>query len=307
MSILALAAVALAFALDAAFAEPPTRVHPVALFGRLVAPLDRAWRFPFATGVAIAVVLPLLAAGVAGGTTAIAVGGHPLAGAALAGLWLFATSSRRMLVDVSNEVLTAIASDTDEARHSIRALVGRDTSELSDAELRSGVVESAAENLADGLVAPLLAFALGALVSLPVATGAAAWVKGVNTLDSMLGYPEKRHGTASARLDDLVMWLPARASAACIAFAAGTPGALARARGWADEPPSPNSGWPMATLAAVLDTRLAKPGAYTLNPEATLPSPETAARGVRVVDRAALLAVVLAGVVAGLSGVVAWS
>jgi len=61
--------------------------------------------------------------------------------------------------------------------------------------VRSAAVESAAENLADGLVAPLLAFAVGAFVSLPVAAGAAAWVKGVNTLDSMLGYREKRVGT----------------------------------------------------------------------------------------------------------------
>jgi adenosylcobinamide-phosphate synthase len=127
----------------------------------------------------------------------------------------------------------------------------------------------------------------------------------------MLGYPDKPHGTASARLDDLVMWIPARLSAVLVAVAALAPRAATRARRWADAPPSPNSGWPMATLAAVLDARLEKPGVYVLNPDAPLPSVETSRTGVRVVGRAGLLAFGLAGLLAfglsgTLSGVIAW-
>ena len=292
------AAVALAVGLDWLVAEPPARFHPVALLGRLLAPLDRAWSRPTLAGVCVAVVVPLGFGALVAGTTALAGRGGPLVEAVVAGGWLFCLSSLRMLLTLAADVVVAIDGDTDRARDSIRGLVGRDTATLTPGELRSAVVESAAENLADGLVAPLLAFALGAQASLAVAAGAAGWVKAVNTLDSMLGYPSKPHGTASARLDDAAMWLPARLSAVLVALAARDLGALRRASDWANDPPSPNSGWPMATLAAVLDVRLEKPDTYVLNPTGRLPAASEARRGVRVVGVAGGLAAVLAGVAA---------
>jgi adenosylcobinamide-phosphate synthase len=288
-------AVGLALVLDALFAEPPERVHPVALLGRLVGPLDREWRRPGLFGAAIAVGVPVLAAGVAWAAVAGAGRLAPLAAAVLAGLVLFSTTSLRMLLSTASDVIELTGSAPASAREAVRALVGRDAAELSPAQLRSAAVESAAENLADGLVAPLLAFALGVQLSVAAGAAAAAWVKAVNTLDSMLGYPDKPHGRASARLDDAVMWLPARASALLLAAAAADPGALGRARRWARTPPSPNSGWPMATLAAVLGARLAKPGAYDLNPEGPLPDVRVARRGVRAVGLAGALAFLLAG------------
>jgi len=119
----------------------------------------------------------------------------------------------------------------------------------------------------------------------------------------MLGYPDKPHGTASARLDDAIMWIPARASAGLLALAALAPASLSGGSRWADAPPSPNSGWPMATVAAVIDARLEKPGVYVLNPDEALPSVETARSGVRVAGLAGVLAFVAAG---ALSGVIAW-
>ncbi|MFC5969851.1 adenosylcobinamide-phosphate synthase CbiB [Halomarina salina] len=291
-------AVALAVVLDRLVAEPPARVHPVALLGRLAAPLDRTWGRPTLVGAAVALVVPLTFAGTVAGTTALAGRSGPVVATLVAGCWLFCLCSLRMLLTLSTDVLGAIENDVAHARDAIRGLVGRDTATLSPGELRSAAVESVAENLADGLVAPLFAFALGAQVSLAVAAGAAAWVKGVNTLDSMLGYPSKPHGTASARLDDAVMWLPARLSAVLVALAALDPRAVRRSRRWAGDPPSPNSGWPMATLAAVLGVRLAKRGSYVLNPSARLPTAGDAREGVRVVGVAGGLAAVLAGVLA---------
>ncbi|WP_435065131.1 CobD/CbiB family cobalamin biosynthesis protein [Halobaculum sp. EA56] len=320
MGLTAAAAVGLAAVLDGAFEEIPGRVHPVALFGRVVEPFDREWAAPGVVGAAVAVVLPLAAAvvawgvvsgavaGVAGVTTDVATvagtgpSGAPLvpavAGAVVAGVGLFATTSLRMLVSVAREVVGSVDEDADAAREAAVALVGRDTSSLSAAEIRSAAVESAAENIADGLVAPLLAFAVGVQVSLGVGVACAAWVKAVNTLDSMLGYPDKPVGTASARLDDAVMWVPARVSAVLLAVAAGSPRALLAARESAGVPASPNSGWPMATLAAALDVRLAKPGAYVLNPDADLPTAADARRGVRTVALAGALAFLLAGAAA---------
>ncbi|WP_440763898.1 CobD/CbiB family cobalamin biosynthesis protein [Natronorubrum sp. DTA7] len=318
----------LAFSLDLLIGEPPNALHPVAWFGRLVGALDREWAETDGgqrlAGVGIALFAPLLPAVVAGGFVVLASAASPLAGAIVAGLVLFLTTSLRSLLELTQTVVVATdvgdefrtdgsdVAGTDErtgdtngmtgdtgdaletARERVRGLVGRDTSALSAAEIRSAAVESAGENLADGLVATLLPFALLAPISLPAAAAAAAWVKGVNTLDSMLGYPSKPHGTGSARLDDLVMWLPARIAAVAIAIAGADPLAVLRAREWARDPPSPNSGWPMATLACVLSVRLTKPGVYDLNTAADLPTVDDGERAVFVVGLAAVVSVLLA-------------
>ncbi|WP_122089687.1 adenosylcobinamide-phosphate synthase CbiB [Halalkalicoccus subterraneus] len=297
---LVLAALALAVGLELALGEPPTEVHPVAWFGRAVERADREWSHPGTAGLAIAFLCPLFVAGAVSGFVALAGSLGPFFGILAAGCALFATTSLRMLLDVARTVIDESERDLAGAREAVRALVGRTPEELSAGELRSAAVESASENLADGLVAPLSAFALLAPLSPSLGAGGAAWVKAVNTLDSTLGYPEKPHGTASARLDDYVMWLPARASAALLALAARRPGALVRAREWAGAPPSPNSGWPMATLAGLLDVRLEKPGVYVLNPSRDLPTGADARRGVRIVALAGALSYALAGVVAWL-------
>ncbi|WP_410765586.1 adenosylcobinamide-phosphate synthase CbiB [Haloferax sp. DFSO60] len=298
MALTATVAVALAAGLDHVVAEPPLRIHPVAWFGRLVARFDREWAHPIAVSMAIALVLPLFAAAVAASVVLSASSVAPVVGTLVAGLVLFSATSRRMLLDAATTVVAATEADLDTARFELRALAGRDASDLSAAELRSATVESAAENLADGLVGPLLAFSLVAPVSLAGAAGAAAWVKAVNTLDSMLGYQHKAVGTVPARLDDVVMWLPARVSAALLALVSGAPLALRESSRLARRPSSPNSGWPMATIAVLLDTRLEKPGNYRLDGGTELPDVATATRGIDIVSRAGLAAFALAGVIA---------
>ena len=293
-------AVAIAFLLDTIVGEPPQRLHPVAWFGMAVAAVDREWRRPRVVGT-LALGLPLGAAAMVWAVVSVAPG--PVE-ALVAGLVLFVTLSRRLLRSEARAVIAASESDPAAARERLPALAGRDPEPLAPEELRSAAVESAAENLADGLVAPLAAFAVGALVSLPVAAAAAAWVKGVNTLDSMLGYRSKAVGGPSARLDDLVMAVPARASAVLLAGVALNPAAIRRAAAWARTPPSPNSGWPMATLSAAIDVRLEKPGSYVLNPDAAFPDVDCGLEGVRLVDRAAVASFLLSGGwVLGLGGV----
>lgn len=297
----AVASVALALVLDVVVAEPPARIHPVALFGRAVTPLDREWSRPAAIGLAVATTAPLIAATGVGSLVAALVRVSDIASVGVAGLFLFSTVSLRRLLGRAEEVIAASEADPDRARDALPALAGRDAAALSPGQLRSAAVESLAENLADGFVAPLLAFVVGAAVSLPVAVAAAVWVKGVNTLDSMLGYRTKSVGRASARLDDLVMWLPAHLTALLFALAARDPGAVRRARAWADAPASPNSGWPMATLATVLSVRLEKPGGYTLGSAAGLPRVADGVRAIRVTRLAGALAGTLALVGAGVA------
>jgi len=303
-------AVGLSVGLDLLVGEVPNAVHPVALFGRIVAALDREYQRPRAAGVALAVALPLGAAAVVGCIVAAFGSVSPLVGPVAAGLVLFTTTSLRRLLTAALTVVEASATDVARARAAAPALVGRDPSALSPAHLRSAAVESAAENLADGLIAPLGAFVLatpaaGAVdprMGLPAGAAAAAWVKAVNTLDSMLGYHDEPAGWASARLDDLTMWLPARASAVLLGVAAGSPLAVGRARRDARCPASPNSGWPMATLAVALGIALEKPGVYHLNPDRDLPSVVDSRRAIRVVGLAGLFGLALAA-----AGVIAWS
>ncbi|USZ71722.1 adenosylcobinamide-phosphate synthase CbiB [Natronosalvus halobius] len=302
MTVQTLAAIGLALSLDLLIGEPPTRLHPVAWLGRLIDRLDRPWsandRTQRRIGFLIALFVPLFPAVLAGafvvGTGRI----QPFYGAVAAALVLFLTASLRALLDLTRAVLAATESDLETARERVRGLVGRDTDSLTDAEIRSAAIESAAENLADGFAATLLPFALLGPVSLPAAAAAVAWIKGVNTLDSMLGYPSKPIGTASARLDDLVMAVPARVTACCLALATWRPRALLCAHRWARVPDSPNSGWPMATLACALDVRLEKREAYVLNPEGSLPRLEDGRRAVSVVGLAAAALVAVAAVCA---------
>lgn len=289
--------VALALALDATVGEPPESIHPVALFGRMIAPVDREWPFSRAVGVSIALIAPLAVAGLAWLLVEFATT-VPVLSSIVAGLVLFSTLSLRRLLTRARDVIAASETDPDKSRERLPALVGRDPTELSPPLIRSASVESLAENLADGFVAPLLAFTLGAQLSLSVGVAAAVWIKAVNTLDSMLGYRSKPVGWASARLDDLVMWLPARTTAVLIALAARDFGALRRAHRWRGASPSPNSGWPMATLAAVLDTRFEKPGVYVLNADATLPDAAAATRAIRTVAIAGAIAGAMSLVIA---------
>lgn len=298
MSAIATGVIFLAIGADLLWGEPPERIHPVVAFGRVVQALTRDWRRPALVGVAVAVALPVLYGGLAAATVLLGAAIHPLAATILAGAILTVNLSVRGLLDAGADLLETADRSPGDAEAAARALVGRETDDLGPGALRSAAIESLAENLADGLIGPLVAFALGSLVALPVGVGAAAWVKAINTLDSMLGYRDQPMGAASARLDDVVQWLPARATAGLLAVAAGAPGAVLTARRWAAEPRSPNSGWPMATIAAVLDRTLVKPGAYALHPGAGLPDAADGTRTLRVVRRAGLLGVALAGVIA---------
>ncbi|MES3518053.1 MAG: adenosylcobinamide-phosphate synthase CbiB [Natronomonas sp.] len=295
-------AVVVAAGLDATVGEPPERIHPVALLGRLIELVaDEEWHSPRIIGAGVAIVAPVISAMAAYAVVAVAGFIGVVAAGIVAGVVLFVTTSLRMLLDAATSIVEGSEADTAGARETLPTLVGRDPAALSPGEIRSAAVESAAENLADGLVGPLLFFSVGAVVSLPLAAAGAAAVKAINTLDSTIGYPGD-FGWASARFDDIVMYVPARMTAVLIGLAAGEPDAPLRARRYARVPSSPNAGWPMGTLAAALNVCLRKPGAYTLNEVADLPDMEQARDGVRIVRRAGIGAYA----VAALLGVLLW-
>ena len=253
-----LAALVAALILDALLGEPDwiwRRVpHPAVLAGRAVGWLDarlnrgRAQRAKGAAAVAV------LVAGAMG--LGWLLGRLPLAGvveAVVAAILL----AQRSLVDHVRAVACALRRDGVAAgRRAVGRIVGRDTGGMDEARIARAALESAAENLSDGVVAPAVWFALGGLPAMLA-------YKVVNTADSMIGYRTPRHarfGWAAARLDDLLNWIPARLTAGLILVATATrPGGLAAE---AARHRSPNAGWPEAAMARALDVALAGPRSY---------------------------------------------
>jgi adenosylcobinamide-phosphate synthase len=304
---LATAVVLGALVLDVVVGEPPEFLHPVRWFGRAVEPADRPWQRPRLAGVILALLFPIVAATVSSLLVVGIATRSTVAGLGFAALVLFAATSFRALLGTAWRVCGRAESDLEAARRDLSALAGRDAADFDAGQIRSAALESLAENLADGLVAPLSGFVLGAGFShvlgftpewtLAFACAGAVWLKSVNTLDSMWGYPDRSFGTGAARLDDVAMWIPARLTAALLAGSFLAPRSISRADRWVADVPSPNAGWPMGTLAAALGVRLEKPGVYVLNPAGEIPTRAHVEPALRRLGLAGLGAYALAGVV----------
>ena len=155
-------------------------------------------------------------------------------------------------------VFLALDRSLDEGRRQVARIVGRDTSELSAQEVRTAALETLAENLSDGVIAPLFWFAV---LGVP---GMLAY-KMINTLDSMIGYRTERYrdfGCWAARIDDIANYIPARLTALLMVIAAGKPRLMRFVWQNGRKHASPNSGYPEAALAGILDCRFGGPHYY---------------------------------------------
>lgn len=247
-----------ALLLDAAFGEPNwlwSRLpHPAVVMGRAVGWLDarlNRGENRKAKGV-LALIVLVFGAGLVGAVIAAIPDGGLLE--VLAAAILLA---QRSLVDHVRAVGDALRLSLADGRRMVARIVGRDTSALDEAGVARAAIESAAENLSDGVVAPALAFLLFGLPGLMI-------YKITNTADSMIGHRTPRHeqfGWAAARFDDLLNWIPARLTAALILLTHGRfdPAPVLR-----DGPlhRSPNAGWPEAAMAVVLNVSLSGPRSY---------------------------------------------
>jgi adenosylcobinamide-phosphate synthase len=250
------AGAAVGVVIDRIAGEPPPRVHPVVGFGALMTTVERrCYADRRANGVAHAVV------GVGCGFAVGLVLNRVLGRAAGTAAAVAAAAAGRMLGDEAHAVADRLrAGDLLGARTQVARLVGRDTSELDAHGVARAVIESVAENTVDAVTAPVVWALIG---------GAPAVLahRAINTMDAMVGHRSaryERYGWASARLDDVVNWLPARLTA--IAVAACRPrraAAVLRAvRRDARRHPSPNGGIVEAAFAAALDVRLGGTNRY---------------------------------------------
>ncbi len=166
--------------------------------------------------------------------------------------------AHRSLVQHVEDVAGALRSDLSAGRDSVSMIVGRDSNQLDESGVARSAIESAAENFSDGVVAPAFWFLLLGLPGILL-------YKVVNTADSMVGYKNAEYaefGYGSAKLDDLLNWVPARITAGLICLANFDRAAFDIAREDADLHRSPNAGWPEAALAGVLGVALSGPRSY---------------------------------------------
>ncbi len=322
------AACALLFALviDHWWGEPPARLHPVVwmgwylgVLGRKIAPQSlatgneqmRANLLPNWAQLALGALAWLAGAGVVLGfamflqNQIIGLIGHQtiqhffLASLCLA-LLLKPMFAMKMLCAEVGAVEVALQQSLDAGRTRLSMLVSRDTSTLTESQVRESAIESLAENLNDSVIAPIFWFVL---LGLP---GAAVY-RFANTADAMWGYKGIRMvngqgqnwewaGKWAARADDALSWLPARITAALFWLAASHKSFSfwSSLRQEAHKTPSPNSGWPMAAMALILNLQLSKPGVYVLNPSGDRAQSADTSKAIALTSKAVLSSVLIA-------------
>ena len=255
--------VSVALALDLFVGDPYFALHPERLMGRFIRAVEARSRSK-AVGILLALGLPLLSGGLAWALIRQASRWDFWAGWGLSCLGVYFCVACRDMLSHARAVLRALkAKDLPAAREKVAMIVGRDTAGLDEAGVLRACIESVAESACDGLLAPLFYAYLGGA---PLALA----YKAVSTLDSMIGYKNERYadfGWASARLDDLMNWVPARLSALLLALVAPLVGGSIREAAscaWRDasKQPSPNSGWPEAAFAGALGIELGGPSSY---------------------------------------------
>jgi adenosylcobinamide-phosphate synthase len=230
----------------------------------LETPLRRIFPSAKLAGFLAVVLVLVIVGGVAWGSLVLVGLWQAWAADVMGVLFLWTGLACRDLTTHARAVRQAlVAGDLPLARERVGWLVGRDTADMDEAEIARAAVESVGENLVDGVTAPLFWAAVGGPVGILL-------YKAVNTLDSTFGYRNERYlqfGWASARLDDVVNWVPARLTLPFMVAASWCqglrPGATWRI-GWRDhgQHPSPNSGWSEAAMAGALGVRLGGENSY---------------------------------------------
>jgi adenosylcobinamide-phosphate synthase len=261
-----------AFALDILIGDPRWMPHPVVWVGKSIKGLEdriRGWndsRFGGMVLTAVVVLGVFMLANIVNylARTPISTIGSFI-GLILI-IWLVSTTfALRGLISAVKGVLDA--SPLDKAREKLLMIVGRDTNDLDDEGVVRAAIETLSENTSDGVLAPMFYLALGGL---PLALT----YKAVNTLDSMVGYKNEKYmniGWASAKLDDIFNYIPARITgvlivAASYIYSGGKKEDAIRAFRTmlkdGSKHSSPNAGVPEAAMAGALGVRLGGPSYY---------------------------------------------
>jgi adenosylcobinamide-phosphate synthase len=257
-----------AFLLDILLGDPRRLPHPIRWMGKIIEHLEPHFRkLPMHPAWAGLFFSMSLAAGTWAGTVlilSVAQARYPILKTCVEIILIYYCLSARSLKDAAMEVSRCLKQKNIEtARKKVALIVGRDVDKYEEAGIARAAVETVAENLMDGVISPLFFAAIGGA---PLAMA----YKMVNTLDSMVGYKNEKYinfGKASARIDDILNYIPARLSVPMIALATQIlSGKGRRAFGTAVQEganhSSPNAGLPEAAFAGALAVKLNGPNTY---------------------------------------------
>jgi len=254
-------ALLIGWVLDLVLGDPAWLPHPVVGFGKLIAFGERRLNRGSHRRLKGAVMAVALIAIVFVATwllcRQLSMVNYQLS-IVLGSLLIFFCLAGTTLIREVRQVFIAVDRSVDEGRRQVARIVGRDTSELSAQEVRTAALETLAENLSDGVVAPLFWLAVGGVPAMVT-------YKMINTLDSMIGYRTERYkdfGCWAARIDDVANYVPARLTALLMVVAAGKPQLARFVRRYGRCHASPNSGYPEAALAGILECRFGGPHTY---------------------------------------------
>ena len=249
------------FLLDKILGDPLWLPHPVVGFGKLISWCERRGNqgtHRKRNGAWTAIGLVLFTFLVCKGLLEAAALLHPWVKIVLSVVAVFYCLAGKTLIDEVRMVFEAADISLEAGRKQVARIVGRDTSALTDQEVRTAALETLAENLSDGVIAPLFWYFL---LGVP---GMLAY-KMVNTLDSMIGYRNARYkdfGCWAARMDDVANYLPARLTALLMVLVSGRWSLLKFVAHYGRMHASPNSGYPEAALAGILNCRFGGPHDY---------------------------------------------
>ena len=249
----------LGWLLDFIFGDPSRLPHPVVWFGKMISFGEHRLNLGnrrMAKGAVMAVALILMVFFVVWGLKCLI--SNVVLWAIVDTVIVFYCLAGTTLIREVREVFLALDRSLDEGRGQVARIVGRDTSQLSAQEVRTAALETLAENLSDGVIAPLFWFAL-------LGTPGMLAYKMVNTLDSMIGYRTERYkdfGCWAARIDDVANYIPARLTALLMVIATGRLSLLKFVWRNGRRHASPNSGYPEAALAGALNCRFGGPHIY---------------------------------------------
>ena len=249
----------LGWLLDFIFGDPSRLPHPIVWFGKMISWGEHRLNkgsHRMAKGAVMAIVLILMVFFVVWGLKRVVP--NMVLWLILDTIIIFYCLAGTTLIREVREVFLALDRSLDEGRKQVARIVGRDTSQLSAQEVRTAALETLAENLSDGVIAPLFWFAL-------LGTPGMLAYKMVNTLDSMIGYRTERYkdfGCWAAHIDDVANYIPARLTALLMVIASGKLSLLKFVWKNGRKHASPNSGYPEAALAGALNCRFGGPHYY---------------------------------------------